>query len=156
MRKSIIIVLAVAIIGAVGIYEATRGHTKTPAMTPTSSTSSVAAGSSTSDSLSNNSPTATPTSYKDGTFTGTAEDTPYGTVQVAAVVSGGKITDVKFLQMPQDQGRSTEITQFSEPQLKQSAISKQSAQIDFVSGATSTSMGYEQSLQKALDQAAQS
>jgi uncharacterized protein with FMN-binding domain len=41
----------------------------------------------------------------------------------------------------------------SKPQLKQTTLDAQSSQIDFVSGATSTSYGYQESLQKALDKA---
>jgi uncharacterized protein with FMN-binding domain len=56
--------------------------------------------------------------------------------------------------MPSDEPRSREITSYSEPGLKQNAITAQSANIDFVSGATSTSYGYKESLQAALDKAA--
>jgi uncharacterized protein with FMN-binding domain len=96
------------------------------------------------------------TTYKDGTYTGDAEDTIYGTVQVAAVISGGKITDIKFIQMPGPEGHSKEVTAFAESPLKQSTLNHQSANIDFVSGATQTSEGYVQSLQAALDRAAMS
>lgn len=95
-----------------------------------------------------------PASYRDGTYNGDSEGTPYGTVQVAAVISGGKITDVKFLQMPNDRGHTQEVTAYAEPYLKDETIQKQSAHIDFVSGATTTSDAYEMSLQAALDQAA--
>ena len=98
--------------------------------------------------------TSSSSSFKDGTYTGNSEDTPYGTVQIAVVVSGGKITDVKFLLMPNDLGHSQEVTAAAEPLLKEITLQKQSSNIDFVSGATSTSQGYQQSLQSALDQAA--
>jgi uncharacterized protein with FMN-binding domain len=94
--------------------------------------------------------------YKDGTYTGDAEDTIYGTVQVAAVINGGKITDIKFLRMPGPEGHSKEVTAFAEDPLKQSTLNHQSANIDFVSGATQTSEGYVQSLQAALDRATMS
>jgi uncharacterized protein with FMN-binding domain len=42
----------------------------------------------------------------------------------------------------------------SEPLLEQETLNKQSFHIDFVSGATQTSEGYQQSLQSALNQAA--
>jgi uncharacterized protein with FMN-binding domain len=93
-------------------------------------------------------------SYKDGTYTGDAEDTIYGTVQIAAVISGGKITDIRFLQMPGPEGHSKEVTAFAKDPLKQSTLNHQSSNIDFVSGATQTSEAYEQSLQAALDKAA--
>jgi hypothetical protein len=46
-----------------------------------------------------------------------------------------------------------EISSFAEPLLRQSALTKQSAAIDAVSGATFTSASYEASLQSALDKA---
>lgn len=138
MKKTLGIILAVAILGSVGIY---AKHAKDQpngsgsASQPTASSSILK-------------------SYQDGTYTGDAAETPYGIVQIAVVVSGGKLSDVRFLKMPDDFGRSTEITQNAEPQLKQTTLNKQSANIDFVSGATSTSYGYQQSLQAALDTAA--
>lgn len=92
--------------------------------------------------------------YKDGTFTGDTAYIPYGPVQIAVVVSGGKITDVNFLQMPSDQGYSRQVAAAAEPLLKQTTLQAQNANIDFVSGATATSSGYQQSLQSALDKAA--
>lgn len=92
--------------------------------------------------------------YKDGTYTGNAAETLYGNVQIAVVVNGGKITDVKYLQMPFAEERSQSITDAAKPLLKATTIDKQSANIDFVTGATSTSFGYQESLQAALDQAA--
>jgi uncharacterized protein with FMN-binding domain len=95
---------------------------------------------------------ASSTSYKDGTFNGST-DTAYGPVNIAVVINGGKITDVKFLQMPSSHDYSRQVTAYAEPYLKQTTLQNQSANIDFVSGATSTSNGFEQSLQMALDQA---
>jgi uncharacterized protein with FMN-binding domain len=91
---------------------------------------------------------------KDGTYTGKSEFTVYGTVQIAAVVSGGKISDIKFLKMPGPEGHSKEVTAFAEPFLKDESIGRTNANIQFVSGATQTSEGYQKSLQAALDQAA--
>jgi uncharacterized protein with FMN-binding domain len=147
MRKSIIVILAVAIIGALGLYSKTHSSSSGPTST---SGSEQVAGSNISSSSSGSASAA----YKDGTFTGASEQTPYGVVQVAAVVSGGKITNVEFLQMPSDMGHSQEVTATSEPILKEETLQTQSAHIDFVSGASSTSQGYMLSLQSALDQAA--
>jgi uncharacterized protein with FMN-binding domain len=88
-----------------------------------------------------------------GTFTGDPFDTQYGTVQVAATLSKGKITAVKVLQAPNQSGRDQQITSYALPRLAQEAIGAQSAHIDAVSGASYTSQGYIQSLQSALDQA---
>jgi uncharacterized protein with FMN-binding domain len=90
---------------------------------------------------------------KSGTFTGAAESTQYGDVQVQAVVSGGKLTNVVVLQVPDRGGYEDQIVQIAVPELKSEALSKQSANIDVISGATYTSQGYAQSLQSALDQA---
>ena len=87
------------------------------------------------------------------TYTGQTEDTPYGPVQVEIWVSGGRITDVQALQLPNDTPRSQEISSYAGPQLRQEALQAQSANIDTVCGATYTSDGYRQSLQSALDQA---
>ncbi|MDX3770914.1 FMN-binding protein [Streptomyces sp. NBC_01707] len=88
-----------------------------------------------------------------GTFTGDPIDTQYGAVQVAAVLSKGKIISVKVLQAPDQNGRDQQIAAYALPRLTQEAIGAQSAHIDAVSGASYTSQGYIQSLQSALDQA---
>jgi uncharacterized protein with FMN-binding domain len=85
------------------------------------------------------------------TATGETVPTRYGNVQVKVTLSGGKIAAIEALQLPADDPRSVEISNGSEPQLRQSALTKQSAAIDTVSGATFTSAGYEVSLQSALD-----
>jgi uncharacterized protein with FMN-binding domain len=88
-----------------------------------------------------------------GRFAGSVVDTPYGPVQVQAVLSGGKLTDVTVLQQTSG-GHSSQIDSYALPQLKSEALKAQSANIDVVSGATFTSGGYAQSLQAALDAAA--
>lgn len=91
--------------------------------------------------------------YKDGSYTGTSSDAFYGYIQVLAVISGGKLNDVKFLDYPQDQRNSVVINEYAMPILKQQAIQSQSAQVDGVSGATDTSQAFIQSLGDALKQA---
>ncbi len=151
MKKSVIVILAVAIIGALGI--ASRHHGDgAPLGAPSGSSGSNSSAVQSANTSSSSS--ATPITYKDGTYNGQSEDTPYGTVQIAVVVSGGKITDVKFLQMPHDLGHSQMVTAFAEPYLKDETIQSQSSNIQFVSGATTTSEAYQMSLQAALDQAA--
>ena len=88
-----------------------------------------------------------------GQLTGSAVQTPFGTVQVQVTMQNGQITDVQALQMPSDQRRSQQISQYAAPQLRSEALTAQSAQVDSISGATYTSEGYAQSLQSALDQA---
>jgi len=99
--------------------------------------------------------TGTPPSgpYKDGTYTGPVTDAIYGQIQVVATIQGGKLTRVGVPVFPNAGGHTTEVTQFSIPQLKQEAIAAQSANVDIVSGATQTSQAFEESLAAALAQA---
>jgi uncharacterized protein with FMN-binding domain len=85
-----------------------------------------------------------------GTFSGRTVTTLYGPVTVKITLAGGKMTDVAAA-LPQN-GRSAEVSGFAGPQLRQQALTRQSATLDTVSGATYTSDGYRQSLQSALDQ----
>lgn len=154
MRKTYLIIAAVAILGFLAICS--RSHRTSSLPIGSDSSSQSASVNSASSSSNNSSPGVTPTNtlaYHNGTYTGTSADTPYGAVQIAVVVNGGKIADINFLQMPSDLGHSQEITYASEPLLKQTTLQAQSSHIDFVSGATSTSYGYEESLQAALNQA---
>lgn len=142
MKKALIVIFALALLGSLDLYFAQQ---KPDSPAPTTAKTSAASG---------DIKQAPDFNYKDGKFTGAASATPYGNVQIAAIISGGKITDVQFLQMPDDESRSRQITAESEPLLESSTISKQdAASIDMVSGATSTTYGYRQSLQAALDQA---
>jgi uncharacterized protein with FMN-binding domain len=91
--------------------------------------------------------------YKDGTYTGPSVNATYGNVRVQVTVSGGKITDVKFLSHPGGRGTSVSINNMAMPTLIQEAISAQTAQVQAVSGATFTSNAFVQSLQSALTKA---
>ena len=85
-------------------------------------------------------------------MTGKVVSTPYGQVEVQIIVDNGKITDVQALKLPTN-GNSGQISDYVKPILASEALQAQSANIDIVSGATYTSMGYARSLQSALDQA---
>jgi uncharacterized protein with FMN-binding domain len=87
------------------------------------------------------------------TVDGSVVSTRYGKVQVAVVLSGSRISDVKALQLPFDRSRSADISAQAGPMLHDEVIQAQSAQIDTIGGATYTSSGYVRSLQSALDQA---
>ncbi len=93
------------------------------------------------------------TAYKDGSYVGDAVDAYYGNVQVKAIVTGGRVADVQFLQYPNDRQNSVYINSQAMPYLTREAISAQSAQVDIVSGATDTSIAFERSLSLALSQA---
>lgn len=88
-----------------------------------------------------------------GQYTGSAVQTPFGTVQVQVTMQNGTITDVQALQLPTGRGHTQQVSSYAGPQLRSEVLQAQSAQVDTISGATYTSQGYIQSLQSALDQA---
>jgi uncharacterized protein with FMN-binding domain len=87
------------------------------------------------------------------TVTGAVETTMYGPMQVKVTLEGQKITNVAVVQETNDGQESQQIDSFSIPKLTAETLAAQSARIDTVSGATTTSQGYIGSLQSALDQA---
>lgn len=100
-------------------------------------------------------PQAAPTAiakgqYRDGTYTGPNVDAFYGYVQVKATVRNGKLSNVQFVKFPNDRRTSVRINAVAVPYLQSEAIQAQSANVDFISGATLTSEGFAQSLQTAL------
>ncbi|KFU76813.1 Uncharacterized protein, contains FMN-binding domain [Amycolatopsis lurida] len=81
------------------------------------------------------------------TIDGSVESNRYGTVQVRLVLSAeDRISEVRLLQRPTS-GRGVAAI----PILQEETLTAQSADIDTVSGATSTSESYVKSLQAALD-----
>lgn len=140
MKKKLIVVLAVAILGILGGYALTQnGSEKSIAQSSQQQTRNRS-------TLVNN--------YPDGRYTSNVAETLYGDIQISIVITAGKISDVQFQKMPdKDDGRSRQLTEMSSPLLKATTLAKQSDQIDFVTGATSTSYGYQESLQSALDKA---
>jgi uncharacterized protein with FMN-binding domain len=119
----------------------------------TTSTTSTPASSNNSSSSSGSGSSSNAAQYKDGTYKGSVEDAYYGNVQVSAVISGGKITNVKFLQYPNSHSTSVAINQQAMPYLQQETIQSQSANVQIISGATFTSQAFIQSLTNALSQA---
>lgn len=121
---------------------------------PAPSSSSSGSTSSISSSGKNPPPaTKSKGQYKDGTYTGAVADAFYGNVQIQATVAGGTLTNVQFLQYPNDRGTSREINGQAMPYLIQEALQAQSANVQIVSGATQTSGAFQQSLADALAQA---
>ena len=96
---------------------------------------------------------SSPASATSVSYTGAAEQTRYGIVQVKVTVAGKKITNVSFVQLTAFDGRSQQINSDAAPILLQETLQAQSANIQSVSGASYTSQGYDQSLQSALDRA---
>ena len=159
MKKTIV---SIVIIGSFVIYSFLHAHSGLVAVVPnTPSTSRSSSSSATSTSPTEPpgatvTPKATQTTgslYKDGSYTGSVDDAQWGVVQVKAVIKNGKITDVQFLQYPNDRNRSIEINSYADPQLTSEAIQAQSANVDIVTGATDSSDAFIQSLSDALSQA---
>lgn len=101
-------------------------------------------------------PTAQPINgsvYRDGSFIGSEADAYYGIIQVKATITNGKISDIEFLQYPNDRRTSQRINSVVMPWLQQEAIQTQDARVDIISGATLTSEAFIRSLQSALTSA---
>ena len=98
-------------------------------------------------------PPASSGQYKDGSYTGTSADAFYGNIQVKAIITNGKITDVQFLDSPHNAENSLRINAMARPILTQEAIQAQSANVDGASGATFSSRAFVESLASALAQA---
>lgn len=150
MRKTLIILTTVALLGMLAAFELPAGIKQSASATVSKSTS-TAPSSTTSSQTSI--PVSTASRYKDGSFTGSLAINRFDEIQVAVVIVNGKITDVTTLTLNGDSGRSEQINNYAAPELKQQVLSAQSASIDGVSGASYTSQSYTESLQAALDQA---
>ncbi|MFA7252594.1 MAG: FMN-binding protein [Candidatus Paceibacterota bacterium] len=87
--------------------------------------------------------------YKDGSYTGNSVYNYHGYIQVQAIISGGKISDVVFLDYP-NSGDSRSINRRAMPKLTQEAIVAQSSKVNTISGATDTSGAFRTSLESAL------
>jgi uncharacterized protein with FMN-binding domain len=151
------LIVAISIIGMFLIYSFTHARAEPVATTP-----KVAVGGNTSTPVATVpggatvTPGATGTSsgrYKDGTYTGPVTDAQWGYVQVQAIIQNGQISDVKWLQFPNERSYSQYVNSIADPQLTTEAVQAQYAQVDIISGATDSSMAFMQSLASALSQA---
>jgi uncharacterized protein with FMN-binding domain len=129
---------------------ATSGATSSPAPTSASKTH-PAAGKSATPSKSQAAGNSQAAAAR--TVTGAVANTQYGPMQIQLTLTGQKITNVTVLQRTNDGSESDEIDSTAIPKLTSETLAAQSAQINAVSGASYTSMGYIQSLQSALDKA---
>lgn len=77
----------------------------------------------------------------------------HGIVQVQATLVAGRLVDVTALSLPHDNPHSWDGANAAAVKLRSEVLSKQSADVAIVSGATYTSHGYISSLQAALDAA---
>ncbi|MFJ6391941.1 FMN-binding protein [Streptomyces sp. NPDC091972] len=128
MKRAIpVVVLSIAGLVPVWLYQPSAGSSTVRTTTPAPSTSS--AGSSGTNVV-----------------TTTTVDTEKGPVQLQVTFSGTEITAVKMLQQPDHPQ-----TEAAVPKLVAETLRAQSADIDTVSGATITSEAYKKSLQAAID-----
>lgn len=84
---------------------------------------------------------------------GPTVSTEWGPVQVAARVVNGRVCSVRTIQTPDGDRKSVMINARAVPSLEAQVIAAGSADIDGVSGATVTTVGYKKSLQAILDSA---
>jgi uncharacterized protein with FMN-binding domain len=138
----VIIFIAYAVYSRIGSNAGTPVVPSVPVATGSTATTSVVV-----------TPAPAVSVFKDGTYTGKVADAFYGNLQVAAIIQAGKLTDVQFLQFPNDRGESTQVNVRSNPILKSEAIQSQSANVAIVSGATQSSEAFQLSLADALAQA---
>ena len=93
------------------------------------------------------------TLYRDGKYSGKVADAYYGNIQVEATIVANKITDVKFLQYPNERQNSIRLNIDAMPKLQTEAIVAQKADVDGITGASLTSAAFIESLSGALAQA---
>lgn len=130
MKRAIpVVVLSIAGLVPVWLYQPSAQSSTVQATTPAPSTSSSSSGSSGTNVV-----------------TTTTIDTEKGPVQLQVTFSGTKITAVKMLQQPNHPQTTAAV-----PVLVAETLEAQSADIDTVSGATITSEAYKESLQAAID-----
>jgi uncharacterized protein with FMN-binding domain len=134
---------ATPVVGSTDTTGSTSGSTAIAEATPTpAATDSTATD-----------PAATATTAA-VTVTGSTVSTRFGDVAVQITIDSGKITDVQSVALPTGR-HSGEISDYVAPILASEVLQAQSANIDIVSGATYTTEAYAQSVQSAIDQAAQ-
>jgi uncharacterized protein with FMN-binding domain len=154
-RAPIVIAATVSGIGAVlgfNTHSAVVSGT-TPASTVVASAPSGSSGTTgtTGTSTGSSSSSTASASSAAKSALGAAMSTRYGAAQVRVTVSGAKIVKIEAVQLQNADSKSVAISSNAAPILGQSALAKQTAAVDAVSGATYTSLSYEGSLQSALD-----
>ena len=152
MRRAPIVISA-TVFGTAAVlgFHAHGSATPIPAVATTSSRSSNSSAATTSASRTSSRTTSTSARSATRTATGAAMNTRYGPAQVRVTVSGGKIVKVEAVQLQNFDPKSQAISSYAAPVLQQGVLTRQTAAVDTVSGATYTSLSYEASLQSALD-----
>lgn len=125
----------------------------------------------TSNTTNNNTNTSNNTSnvnYKDGTYEAEADKWEYGQESAVVTIEGGKITKVELKRLDTN-GKEVNYDEWTgtkdatgkvKPNLKQfridmanKIIEKQSAEVDDIASATTSSKGWKTAVQRALDKA---
>jgi len=100
---------------------------------------------------------ATPPPRRSGegtrSFLGPAMTTPFSAIQVRAFFTGRRLTGIETVLLSGDGPHTEALNARAEPILRESALEAGSADVDVVSGATSTSEIWLDSLQGAIDKA---
>lgn len=139
MKKLLLYALTVVAFVAYAVFQReTGGATGTQSGTGPSTTAVGAVGG---------------TTYTNGKYAGDIANTSWGDVQVQVVIDNNRIASVATIQYPRDRPLSARINQVAIPVLEQEAVRVQSADVQFVTGATVTTEGFIESLKNALSQA---
>jgi uncharacterized protein with FMN-binding domain len=100
---------------------------------------------------------STPAPMKTGkgrrSFLGPALTTPFSAIQVRGFFTGSKLTGIETVLLSGDGPHTEALNARAEPILRASALKAGDAKVDTVSGATSTSKIWLESLQGAIDKA---
>ncbi len=120
--------------------------TSAPVVTPKTTTSDPKA---TQGTTSSNPTSSNKGAYKDGTYTGSGQGFNGGTTRVSVTVADGKITNIQTL----SNGDIPQYYKRASGTVISNIISKQSASVDTVSGATYSSKGIMSAVANALSQA---
>jgi uncharacterized protein with FMN-binding domain len=86
-------------------------------------------------------------------FLGPAMTTPFSAIQVRGFFTGRRLTGIETVLLSGDGPHTEALNARAEPILRESALKAGSADVDTVSGATSTSEIWLKSLQGAIDKA---
>jgi uncharacterized protein with FMN-binding domain len=86
-------------------------------------------------------------------FLGPALTTPFSAIQVKAYFTGRRLTGIETVALSGDGPHTEALNARAEPILRESALEAGSADVDVVSGATSTSEIWLESLQGAIEKA---
>ena len=148
---------ATPVVGSTDVSGSTSGSTAVVQASPkpTATDSTQAGPTATAAPAATAAPTTpTGTTATAVTITGSTISMRYGDVSVQITIDSGKITDVQAVALPTGR-HSGEISDAVAPILASEVLQAQSAHIDIVSGATYTTEAYAESVQAAIDQAAQ-